>query len=167
MFSVTSVCLSVHGGWGRGGRAPQVTTTYDAIVSWGLSWPVQTRFTCDYLLLPHGHFCCQKGGWPSTERPSIGHLNRQCQHKWLFLRMHENIWVFHSGGSRISPRFGRGEVPTPKMEVKKLSFGQFVYKKVHEIERIWTLGARPWRPLIRRCSTISISIGSYAEWNCS
>ena len=37
--------------------------------------------------------------------------------------------------------------PTPKGSVKKLLFGRFFSEKLHEIERIRTLGMRPWRPL--------------------
>ena len=50
--------------------------------------------------------------------------------------------VVISGGSSISPRWGRqlsGGAPTYGFE--KIS------QKLHEIERIWTVGGRPSRPL--------------------
>ena len=48
-----------------------------------------------------------------------------------------------SDGSRISG--GGGGATTPKMDVKSYYLGIFS-QKLHEIERILTPGARPWRP---------------------
>ena len=58
------------------------------------------------------------------------------------MRLHKCMPTVFCHISVADPEFSPGGAPTPKIAI----IFQIFCQKLHENERIWTRGARPWRP---------------------